>query len=149
MFHHDFCNSGDFSHDTPGQIYGFVKDVSTGLPIEGATVQIDSEACITNASGFYSIHLCCGAYSINVTREGYQSTVIESTVLAGLLPATNITLSPSSTNSTDTNTGTRTSSTGGGLSPIYLGLGAIVAGSAIVAVAVIHQARRKGSASSR
>ena len=145
MFHHDYCNSGDFGHDTPGQIYGFVKDVNTGLPIEGAIVQIGSESCMTSVSGFYSIHLSCGPCSINVTREDYQSTVIESTVLAGLLSATNITLSPSSIVSTETNTGSGTGSTGGGLSPIYLGLGAILAGSAVVAVLVTIRWRRKRS----
>lgn len=143
MFHHDYCNSGDFDHDTPGQVYGFVADASTGSPIEGALVEIGSKSCVTDQDGVFWISLDCGSYSANVSSDGYQSVSRELAVLAGLLPDSNFTLTPSSAGTTDTGTSTGSATGGTGTGPGILALGGILAGSAAAGAVVTLWYRRR------
>jgi hypothetical protein len=54
---------------------GTVTDQATGVPIEGASVIVDSSLfAVTDVAGTYSGDLFPGSYSVTVDAEGYQSS---------------------------------------------------------------------------
>lgn len=59
---------------------------STGLPLNGVVVQAGSLSAMTNDLGYYSMHLDPGSYSLNFSKIGYTSQMINITVLAGGSP---------------------------------------------------------------
>ncbi|NIS82051.1 MAG: hypothetical protein GTO14_18010, partial [Anaerolineales bacterium] len=56
-----------------GWIEGTVTDADTGLPIEGATVSVDGYSDVTDPSGFYSVEVYPGTYSVTAEMTGYVS----------------------------------------------------------------------------
>jgi len=68
-----------------GTISGVVTDSSTGNPISGATVTVNSMSATTNSSGVYTISdIQAGTYTVTASAEGYESSVKTNiTVVAG------------------------------------------------------------------
>jgi len=59
---------------TNGYIAGYILDASTGNPIEGATVRAGDYSASTNATGYYSIELPAGTYTVEVSVDGYEDS---------------------------------------------------------------------------
>jgi RHS repeat-associated protein len=66
-----------------GYVTGAVFDATTGRPLPGANVLIESVSTITNERGRYSRALTEGAYTIAVTAEGYTPAWRQVVVPAG------------------------------------------------------------------
>ncbi|PKB71644.1 MAG: hypothetical protein BZY87_04590 [SAR202 cluster bacterium Io17-Chloro-G6] len=72
-------NVGLISAQESNSISGFVIDATTGFPIEGAEVQLESDlgqilSTVTNASGEYSVgEVPAGAQVVTASAEGYES----------------------------------------------------------------------------
>ena len=58
-------------------LYGLVTDIDTGLPIANARIDLDGFTAYSNGNGEYAFEgLTPGAYSGEVTKEGYGRVVI-------------------------------------------------------------------------
>lgn len=68
---------------TNGQIIGYVRDISTLNFVGNATVQINSAATTTNASGYYKINgVPTGNYSMSAYTSGYDTTYLNVSIEA-------------------------------------------------------------------
>ncbi|MCL7413369.1 MAG: carboxypeptidase regulatory-like domain-containing protein, partial [ANME-2 cluster archaeon] len=62
-------------------VSGYVKEVSTGDPISGATVTTNtSDSTSTDGSGYYSFSLADGTYLITASKSGYADNSITEVV---------------------------------------------------------------------
>jgi subtilisin family serine protease len=78
----------------PGSITGSVTDAKDGSPIVGATVSDGIRTVLTDATGKYTINdVPAGSYQIVASKEGYQSSSLTVTVLAGATAVANLSLS--------------------------------------------------------
>ncbi len=76
-----------------GTIAGKVTNVSSGLPISGATVTADGKTATTDTSGNYSITIAPGTYNVTASAAGYQSSTPASvTVMANATTTQNFAL---------------------------------------------------------
>jgi hypothetical protein len=70
--------------DEAGLLEGTVTDASTGLPIEGATVELSgrmTRRLTTDAAGHYQARLASGAYDVLVSKYGYFSQRVTGLIL--------------------------------------------------------------------
>ena len=78
---------------TTGQISGTVKDASSGLFINGASVSNGRTSITTASNGSYTFtNLSAGNYTVTATATGYQSSSMVVTVTAGLTSTANFSL---------------------------------------------------------
>jgi len=78
----------------PGSITGSVTDVEDGSPLVGATVSDGTRTTITDATGEYTIaNVPPGSYEVTASKEGYESSLLSVTVLAGGTAVANLCLS--------------------------------------------------------
>lgn len=83
-----------------GDLYGMVRNATTGQPIAAATmVGIDSAghrfSAVTNASGVYSASVPAGTYQVEISAWGYQSkTFAGQEVFAGSSSVADFALAP-------------------------------------------------------
>ncbi len=100
------CTSGP-----SGTLQGTVTDATTTNPIVGAQVAADVYSTFTNDSGFYSMTVPTGTYTMTATAYGYiADTVTNVTVLSDTVTIQDFTLIPAPTaivtgTVTDVNTG--------------------------------------------
>lgn len=81
-----------------GTISGIVSDEQAN-PLAGATIEIGALSTTSNSSGFYSIELQPGAYSLSCTAEGYQGiNISDITVNAAQTTTVNISMASVSNN---------------------------------------------------
>ena len=79
------------SASTPSQLNGLVRDALTGNVIEGASFKIRSgwnihegtttAECLSESDGSYTTPLLAGYYTIEVSKEGYSTTIINDFVI--------------------------------------------------------------------
>jgi hypothetical protein len=81
---------------TIGMIAGVVTDITTGEPIQGATVAIAGTpaSVTTNAQGIYFITANPGAREVTVTRQGYLTFTQNVTVVVGQSTTLDVELAP-------------------------------------------------------
>jgi outer membrane protein assembly factor BamB len=141
MFHHDYCNSGSYGHETPGEIYGQVNDSVSGHPLEGAEIHAGSLTARTNENGTFIVHVPCGTHTLSVSMIGYGGSLAEVTVRAGIILDVGFALTPQSSTSTDTTTSTGPTGTGSQdiLVIIFLALSGL---GAAIALAILCRYRR-------
>ena len=75
-----------------GTIAGTVTNVSSGLPISGATAMTGTQSDITDVNGNYSISIASGTYTVTASATGYQSNSTSVTVTSGAKVAQNFAL---------------------------------------------------------
>jgi hypothetical protein len=75
-----------------GTIAGTVTNVSSGLPISGATAIAGTQSDITDVNGNYSISIASGTYTVTASATGYQSNSTSVTVTSGAKVAQNFAL---------------------------------------------------------
>ncbi len=83
-----------------GTIYGYVFDADTGLPIEGATVWVETTTGVvannTDSTGYYELNVPAGTYTVYAMAPGYiQNSMPDVFVEPGSSIEVNITLTPS------------------------------------------------------
>jgi thermitase len=77
----------------PGAITGTVTDAEDGSLIVGATVSDGTRTVVTDAAGQYTIDdVPPGSYQVVASKEGYQSSSLTATVLAGNTTVANLCL---------------------------------------------------------
>jgi thermitase len=77
----------------PGAITGTVTDAEDGSSIVGATVSDGTRTVVTDAAGQYTIDdVPPGSYQVVASKEGYQSSSLTATVLAGNTTVANLCL---------------------------------------------------------
>ena len=120
-----------------GWITGTVKNSKTGSPISGAAIVVRDKATgqqtanSTDSSGRFNISVEPGTFSVNVTANGYKASSTNATVNAGQETPLTIMLDPLPGTTTD-------------LTPLYLGIAAVVVIAALgVATLVLMRRRRK------
>ena len=99
------CNAGavttvNFALPGQGSLQGTITDATSGQPLAGATVTVDSTAVITNAAGYYTFPtLTAGVYNVQVSATGYTSATLSATLAPGQTLTLNGTLTaiPSAT----------------------------------------------------
>jgi subtilisin family serine protease len=67
-----------------GLLKGTVTDASTGLPIEGVTVELSgrmTRRLTTDAAGYYQARLASGVYDVLVSKYGYLSQSVTGLIL--------------------------------------------------------------------
>ncbi|HEY6874631.1 MAG TPA: carboxypeptidase-like regulatory domain-containing protein [Geobacteraceae bacterium] len=75
---------------TNGTITGVVKDIVTGNPISGATINDGGRnTATTNGSGVYTLSEPAGSYTLKATMSGYQTTWQVNTVSSGVVNTVN------------------------------------------------------------
>ncbi len=120
-----------------GWIVGTVTSNTTGSPISGATVVVISSAGVkksaaTNAAGKYNVSEEPGTYTVNASATGYVTKSISGVVVVtGQEKTQNIALDPVTVPPT-------------GLSPLVVGVIALVIIVAVAAVVVVLLMRRRG-----
>ncbi|HWR26635.1 MAG TPA: carboxypeptidase regulatory-like domain-containing protein, partial [candidate division Zixibacteria bacterium] len=84
------------SSSTTYNLSGYIKNQSSGLPLNGATVQTNtSQTTTTNSQGYYSFSsLSNGTYNITANLSNYYSNFTIRTVNGANITNANITLSP-------------------------------------------------------
>ena len=82
-----------------GTVSGVVSDLSTGLPVAGATVQntSGSQSATTGGSGSYSLFLPMGPRTLACSAFGYTAQNVGVTVVENATVTANIALSPAPT----------------------------------------------------
>ncbi|MDO9578160.1 MAG: carboxypeptidase regulatory-like domain-containing protein [Candidatus Cloacimonadales bacterium] len=56
-----------------GSVDGYVTDVDEGFPIEGATITLGTFQTTTDATGYYSMILDIGTYTLTCQVDGYET----------------------------------------------------------------------------
>ncbi len=77
-----------------GAIDGTITDVSTGLPITGASITADSYSATTDGEGHYSIEVLPGTYSVAVSSTEYISQSKTATVISNKTTTLDFALTP-------------------------------------------------------
>jgi len=92
----------NFEKTLVGSIDGTVTDASTGLPIDGASINVDGYATTTNADGYYQIDVPHGDYTVTASATGYLMDSKSAHVVVAVTTTVNFTLSPAGTLSVNT-----------------------------------------------
>ena len=121
---------------TSGSVKGYVYNSETSDPVSGATVTVkvgDNTKTFTSTSAGYFefLNLPAGAYTINATKNGYESNSTSVTVVAGEIATASIYLDPAEDAET------------GGLSTAAIAAIALVIAIAAVAAAMMLMKRGK------
>ncbi|MBN2829333.1 MAG: choice-of-anchor J domain-containing protein [Candidatus Cloacimonetes bacterium] len=75
--------SNELIKDMTGYIDGTVVDAATSAPIAGATVVINDQTIMTDATGYYMISLLEGVYTVSCSAPGYVSQTENNVAVAG------------------------------------------------------------------
>jgi thermitase len=77
----------------PGKISGQVTNAGDGLPVVGATVTDGTRTVLTDSAGQYTISdVPPGTYQVVASKNGYESSALPVTVLAGTTTVASFTL---------------------------------------------------------
>ena len=78
-------------------VTGMTGSPEYGVPLNGATVTVDSQSCTTDSNGYCSLSLSAGTYTVSVSAKGYQSESQSVTITAGQTTTIVFNLQPSTT----------------------------------------------------
>jgi uncharacterized membrane protein len=77
-----------------GTVSGTVTDASTGAPIAGANVTVNSSSNLTDSDGLYWMELAPGTFNVTASAVGYVSNTTEVTVIVDETATVNFALEP-------------------------------------------------------
>ena len=94
-----FIGCAKDEEDVTGSIYGIVTDAATGEPVSSANVSLSpsGKSIVTGNDGRYEFSgLTPGQYTVQVTKNEYESNTKQITVVAGEQASGDITLQQAS-----------------------------------------------------
>ena len=72
----------DVSDGVTCMVNGFVYDVETGLPIEGATVSIGTKKGVTDETGYFVVSgVVSGTYDVGIVADGYLPGTVDELIV--------------------------------------------------------------------
>ncbi len=89
-----FLNSLTDTQPLTGTVTGTVTNGRSILPELGVRVTAGVAAVLTNATGFYSISLVLGTYTVAASKAGFLTSTVGINITAGTTTMLNITLQP-------------------------------------------------------